>query len=73
MPGPSPFVLHLIPSEGHTKRIECPRTIQTLDGAKKHARQWAGDVGVKGSILVSDGPKDVACGLVVNSILTRWI
>lgn len=72
MGGPSPFVLHLIPSEGHTKRIECPRAIQTLAGAQRFARQWAGDVGVKGSILISENAEDVAYGIVVNSVLTRW-
>lgn len=73
MGGPSPFVLHLIPSEGHTKRIECPRAIQKLDGVKRYAKQWAGNVGLKGSILVSESGKDVALGVVANSVITKWI
>lgn len=54
MPGPSPFRLNLLPSDGATKSIECPRSITTLDGAKRYAKQWAGDVGLRCSARNSD-------------------
>ena len=73
MSSPSPFRLCLIPSDGHTKQVDCPRAIQTLAGAKKYAKQWAGDVGVKGSLLISEGAKDVACAVVKNSVIVQWI
>jgi hypothetical protein len=73
MSSPSPFRLYLIPSDGNTKQVDCPRTIQTLAGAKQYAKQWAGDVGAAGSLMISEGTKDVACAVVKNSVIVQWI
>lgn len=73
MPGPSPFRLTLLPHDGPTKSVECPRSIQKLDGVKRYAKQWAGNVGLKGSILVSESGKDVALGVVASGVITKWM
>jgi hypothetical protein len=80
---PSPFRLILMaefPKTQPLKTVECPRSIQAVPGAKTHARQWAADVGVAGTIdleqRVGEWPSDkwtrIATADVHNSKITKW-
>lgn len=74
------FVLHLWPDSGPSKRVEVPRTVKALKGAKQHASQWAADVGASGTISVIAEEKGqtttvsgtVAVATVLNSRITKW-
>lgn len=51
---PSPFRLFIVPDDGKPRLMECPRKIQTLQGAMTHARSFAADCGVAGRIEVHE-------------------
>lgn len=83
MRGPSPFRLILIPTMPKVQRlkpVDCPRSIQAVQGAKRYAKQWAADVGVAGVIdleqRVGEWPSDkwtrIATADVHSSKITKW-
>lgn len=77
MPGPSPYRLALRPDGQHARLVECPRNIQTLIAAKRYAKDWAGDVGVLGTVNVEKrvGAEWVCTTIarVRNSVIVGWL
>lgn len=68
------FVLILRPDGAPSKRVEVPRTVKALKGAKQHASQWAADVGTKGRIFVHEECEAMpaAVATVINSRIIKW-
>jgi hypothetical protein len=77
MPGPSPYRLALKPEDANPRIIECPRSVQTLVRAKAFARNWAGDVGLRGDLTVEKrvGPEwiGIAVARVRSSEISGWL
>lgn len=79
---PSPFRFVITPSGGTPKVVECLRGTQTLQGAKQAAKEWASDVGSKGSIAIEErvelraAPwfswKSLAVAEVANGSILGW-
>lgn len=49
---PSPFRLRIVPGEGAPRTLECPRRVQVLTGAMRHATSYAADCGISGQVEV---------------------
>lgn len=68
------FILILRPDGAPSKRVEVPRTVKTLKGAKQHASQWAADVGASGTIFLyeNEWSMAIAVATVLNSRIIKW-
>lgn len=77
MSGPSPYRLALRPDGQSNRIVECPRNIQTLIAAKRYAKDWAGDVGVRGEVTVEKRVGPVWIGTAIarvrNSVIVGWL
>lgn len=79
---PSPFRFVITPDGQAPKHVECSRRIQTLQGAKHAAKEWASDVGPKGTIAIEERMElraapwvswhSVAVADVANGAIVRW-
>lgn len=74
---PSPFRLALVPEGGVTRHVDLSREVQNLKGAKQSAFQWAGNVGVRGTITIEERVtptewKPVKVGDVKDSEFKGW-
>lgn len=69
----SKYRLQLRPKEGSHREFACGESIKTLTGAKRHAREWAKEVGDGYIRLIGPDDKVSAAAFVRDGALSYWL